>query len=142
MVNKEACFTSNSDEWETPRETYDRLDHEFHFDLDPCCTTDNQKCCCGYHIEDDGLAIKWSGKVFMNPPYSQGKKWIEKAYNEVKSGNCRAVVALLPARTDRIAFHKYIYHKAEIRFIKGRLKFSGSKHPAPFPSMIVIWRAM
>ena len=46
---------------------------------------------------------------------------------------------LIPARTDTIAFHKYIYHKAEIRFIKGRLKFGGSKDSAPFPSMVVIF---
>ena len=35
---------------------------------------------------------------------------------------------------------KYIYNKAEIRFIKGRLKFGNSKNAAPFPSMIVIFR--
>lgn len=47
---------------------------------------------------------------------------------------------LIPARTDTIAFHKYIYHKCEIRFIKGRLKFGGSKDAAPFPSMVVIMK--
>ena len=36
-------------------------------------------------------------------------------------------------------FHDYIYHKAEIRFIKGRLKFGGCKDAAPFPSMVVIF---
>lgn len=52
---------------------------------------------------------------------------------------------LIPARTDTIAFHEYILGKAaEIRFIKGRLKFEidrvANKDPAPFPSMIVIFR--
>jgi hypothetical protein len=47
---------------------------------------------------------------------------------------------LIPARTDTKAFHEYIYGKAEIRFIKGRLRFGGSKWNAPFPSMIVIYR--
>ena len=47
---------------------------------------------------------------------------------------------LLPARTDVRWFHDYIYGKAEIRFLKGRLRFGGSKNPAPFPSMIVIFR--
>ena len=46
---------------------------------------------------------------------------------------------LIPARTDTKAFHEYIYGKAQIRFIKGRLKFGGSKNPAPFPSMVVIF---
>ena len=54
-------------------------------------------------------------------------------------------VMLIPARTDTKYFHKYIYHKAEIRFIEGRIKFvnldSGAKsQSAPFPSMIVVFR--
>lgn len=47
---------------------------------------------------------------------------------------------LIPARTDTKAFHEWIYHKAEIRFLKGRLKFGGSKNSAPFPSMVVVYR--
>ena len=46
---------------------------------------------------------------------------------------------LIPARTDTSYFHDYIYHKAEIRFIRGRLKFNDRKQSAPFPSMIVIY---
>lgn len=46
---------------------------------------------------------------------------------------------LIPARTDTKYFHDHIYHKAEIRFIKGRLKFGDSKNSAPFPSMLVIY---
>ena len=47
---------------------------------------------------------------------------------------------LLQARTDTKWFHEYIYGKAEIRFVKGRLKFGGAKDAAPFPSMVVIYR--
>ena len=50
------------------------------------------------------------------------------------------IVMLIPARTDTRYFHDYIYHKAEIRFIKGRLKFGDGKAPAPFPSMLVIYK--
>lgn len=66
-------------------------------------------------------------------------KWIEKAANTVKQYK-NTVVMLLPARTDTKAFHEYIYGKAEIRFIKGRLKFGDGKNSAPFPSMLVIFR--
>ena len=78
--------------------------------------------------------------VFCNPPYGREiGKWVEKAYRTNKeSGDL--VVMLLPARTDTKWFHDFIYHKAEIRFIKGRLKFGGSKNSAPFPSMVVIYR--
>lgn len=50
------------------------------------------------------------------------------------------VVMLLPARTDTAWFHDYIYGKAEIRFIRGRLKFGGIKNSAPFPSMVCVFR--
>lgn len=54
------------------------------------------------------------------------------------------IVLLVPARTDTTYFHDYIYGKAEIRFIRGRLKFEdengAAMNPAPFPSMVVIYR--
>lgn len=77
--------------------------------------------------------------VFVNPPYGREiGNWVEKAFrtNE-EHGNL--VVMLLPARTDTKWFREYIYHKAEIRFIRGRLKFGNSKNAAPFPSMVVIY---
>ena len=47
---------------------------------------------------------------------------------------------LIPSRTDTKWFHDFIYNKAEIRFLKGRLKFGDSKNSAPFPSMVVIYK--
>lgn len=77
--------------------------------------------------------------VFVNPPYSKIKEWVKKAYEEAFKPNT-IVVLLIPARTDTKYFHEYIYNRSEIRFIKGRLKFSNS-NPAPFPSMVVIYRS-
>ena len=79
------------------------------------------------------------GIVFCNPPYGRElPKWVKKCYEESQKG--AVVVMLIPARTDTRWFHDYIYGKAEIRFIKGRLKFGDGKSPAPFPSMVVIFR--
>ncbi len=51
------------------------------------------------------------------------------------------VVCLLPSRTDTQWWHSYVIaHAAEVRFIKGRLKFGGSKNSAPFPSAVVVFR--
>lgn len=150
MINK-ALFTSNSDDWETPQELFDELDKEFNFQLDPCATVENTKCPFYYTKEDNGLEKSWkvyeiNGRiwkphfesVFMNPPYGKDiGKWIKKAYEESLKG-C-LVVCLLPARTDTRWFHDYCL-KGEIRWIKGRLRFSGKKNSAPFPSMIVIFR--
>ena len=78
-------------------------------------------------------------RAFVNPPYSEISKWVEKAYYEAQTDNS-IVVLLIPARTDTRYFHNFILHRAEIRFISGRLKFNNSKNNAPFPSMIVIFR--
>ena len=134
-----ALFTSNSDEWSTPKYLYDDLDKVFHFTLDPCATKENHLCEKYYTKEDNGLAQDWTGEtVFCNPPYSEIKYWVEKCYKEYET-NGATVVMLIPVRTDTRYFHEYIYHKAEIEFIKGRLHFSNSKNSAPFPSMIVIY---
>lgn len=139
MLSK-ALFTSNSDEWETPQELFDELNKEFNFDLDPCATHKNAKCSLYYTKIHNGLTAPWSlaVSIFMNPPYGREiGKWVKKAYEESQHG-C-LVVCLLPARTDTRWFHNYCL-KGEIRWIKGRLKFSGMKNSAPFPSMIVIFR--
>ena len=137
-MNK-VLFSSKSDEWETPIDIFNKLDAEFHFDLDPCSTDSNHKCDKYFTKEINGLSKSWGGsRVFCNPPYSNISKWVEKAYRESQQDHT-LVVLLIPARTDTRYFHDYIYQRSEIRFIKGRLKFSG-KGSAPFPSMIVIFR--
>jgi site-specific DNA-methyltransferase (adenine-specific) len=133
-------FSSSSDEWVTPDLLYNKLNEEFKFDLDPCSTDENAKCIEHFTKEDNGLSKDWRGRrVFCNPPYSEINKWVEKAYYETCKDNT-LVVMLIPSRTDTKYFHNFIYNRTEIRFIKGRLKFSNSKNSAPFPSMVVIFR--
>jgi len=136
MIN-EALFTSNSDEWFTPQTFFDEINKEFNFTLDAAATKENTKCKKFFNIDNNGLEQDWEGVVFCNPPYSNIKLWVEKAYNESLEGT--KIVMLIPVRSDTKYFHKWIYGKAELRFIKGRLKFSDSKNSAPFPSMLVIY---
>lgn len=137
-MNTDVHFSSKSDDWSTPQSLYDELHKEFGFDLDVCASKENAKCKKYISKKDDGLKVSWRGyKCWMNPPYGRDiGKWIKKAA-ERESG---LTVALLPARTDTKYFHEYIYGKAEIRFLKGRLKFGGHQNSAPFPSMVVIFR--
>ena len=133
-------FSSKSDEWETPAWIYNRLNQRFSFTLDPCATEKNHKCDKYYTKTDNGLSRDWGGQsVFCNPPYSQIEKWVEKAYEEAQKENT-TVVMLLPSRTDTKWFHRYVYKKAEIEFIKGRLKFGEASNTAPFPSMICVFK--
>ena len=140
-MNKELMFSSKTDMWATPQEFYDKLNDEFNFTLDPCATEDNAKCDNFFTADDDGLKQDWSGNiVFCNPPYGRAiKDWVKKSYEESLKTNT-TVVMLIPSRTDTIYFHEFIYGKAEIRFIKGRLKFGDAKNSAPFPSIVVIYR--
>lgn len=140
-MNTEVMFSSKTDLWETPQDLFDRLDAEFGFDLDACALPQNAKCVAYYTPEQDGLSQPWDGVVWCNPPYGRNiGKWVQKAHDESKRNN-NYIVMLLPARTDTRWFHDYILGKAEIRFIRGRLKFGGSKNSAPFPSMVVVFRS-
>ena len=139
-MNTDVMFSSKTDLWETPQDLFDRLDAEFGFDLDVCALPENAKCASYYTPDQDGLSQPWDGVCWRNPPYGRNiGLWVKKALYENNRNN-NYIVMLLPARTDTKWFHDYILGKAEVRFIKGRLKFGGSKNSAPFPSMVVVFR--
>lgn len=140
-MNTETMFSSKTDLWATPQDFFDKLNEEFRFDLDACALPENAKCERYFTPEVDGLSQPWTGNVWCNPPYGRGiGGWVNHGYLAAKTGHADVVVMLLPARTDTQWFHAYINGKAEIRFIKGRLKFGDSKNSAPFPSMVVVFR--
>ncbi len=133
-------YNGNGREWETPPELFERLDAEFHFTLDPCATAANAKCARFYTEEQNGLAYCWAGeRVFMNPPYGREiAKWTRKARD---SGTL--VVGLLPASTDLEWWHEDVVGRAEVRYLRGRVRFlTGGPYRASgfFASVIVIWR--
>jgi phage N-6-adenine-methyltransferase len=140
MIN-ESLFSSQSDEWSTPQDFFNRYDSIYHFTLDVASTDANAKCDNHFTIAEDGLKQNWGGQtVWLNPPYGrQIGKWVEKAYQESRQPNT-TVVCLLPARTDTKWFHDYC-KRGTITFIRGRLKFGGSRNSAPFPSMVVVFRS-
>lgn len=126
-----------TDVYSTPQKLFDELNSEFKFTLDACATAENTKCGRYYTPAENGLAQDWAGEVvFMNPPYSDCYAWMKKAWQSDAT-----VVCLVPARTDTAWWHEFAL-KGEIRYIRGRLRFSGSKVNAPFPSAIVVfWRS-
>lgn len=133
-------FSSATNEWATPQDFFDKLNKQFNFTLDPCATPENAKCEKFFTETDDGLAQDWGGhRVFCNPPYGRGlKDWVRKAYEESKKG--ALVVMLIPARTDTSYWHEFVVGGgADIRFLRGRLKFGDGANSAPFPSALVMW---
>lgn len=130
-------FSSNSNEWTTPKKLFNFLDSTYNFTLDPAATKENALCKKYYTKEQDGLLQSWKNEiVFCNPPYGREiSQWVEKAHNESQHAK---IVLLIPARTDTIYWHNFIFpHASKIYFLKGRLKFGEGSNSAPFPSAIV-----
>lgn len=154
-------FSRASDEWATPREFFDELNREFRFQWDAAATEDTALCGTYRYFGPDhsvpdyrnALMEQWRcyrmepiERLFCNPPYSLCKEFVAKAAAEAIHG--ATTVMLIPSRTDTRYWHQYVWddvrHRprpgVEVRFIKGRLKFGGSKNSAPFPSAVVIFR--
>lgn len=114
-----------SNHWSTPKEIYKYyvLDRLYY---DPC------------PLFAKGFIFQQFSNchVFLNPPYSDIKIWIDWAI-ENHNRYAKHTVILIPSRTDTKYFHKLLNYGCELEFIKGRLKFGDSKQGAPFPSVLV-----
>jgi len=148
---------SNRDDWETPQELFEALDGEFGFTHDAAANAQNAKVDIFYGpgspLAEDALAIDWEGRVWCNPPYGRlVDALIAKAKAGILEHRVETAVFLLPARTDTKWFHSLLGFGAEIRFLKGRLKFelngqpitdtSGHAVGAPFPSLIAVLKPL
>lgn len=135
-MNTAIHFSSHDQTWKTPVKVYEALNKEFNFDCDPCPPDPTKDAMFGNLFPE--LKMEWGERNFVNPPYNECGEWIKKAY-ELSLGGVLSVL-LIPSRTDVAWFHDYILGKAEIRFVRGRLKFNDGPGSAPFPSMIVIFK--
>ena len=133
-------FSSEQEDWSTPRWFFRKLDKEFGFELDGAASAKNALCDVFYTKEDNSLLKDWGKrKVWLNPPYGRILwAFMQKARMAAEAG--ATVCALVPARTDTDWFHEYVFGYAEIRLVRGRLYFGGSENAAPFPSMACIFR--
>ncbi len=124
--------SKKTDHWQTPQDLMDEVYKEFDIDFDPC----------PLKAQEDALTIDWIGNIYVNPPYSKVGKFLKKAHEELQNGNAKTIVFLTFANTDTAWFHDYVYRKAEIRFIRGRLKFRDEdgkvQSSAMRPSILII----
>jgi phage N-6-adenine-methyltransferase len=134
------AFAHERNDRESPPGLFREIDREFGFTLDVCATPQNAKCARYFTPDTDGLAQDWGNNIcWMNPPYGRAiGDWMRKAYLASLAG--ATVVCLTFARTDTDWFHRWVLGKAEIRFIKGRVKFVGATSGAPAPSILIIYR--
>lgn len=137
-ANLAVLHSSKRHDWETPQSLFDSLNKVYDFEIDVCATENNAKVPTYFSPEMDGLAQTWAPRVcWMNPPYGREiGDWMEKAFDESLKG--ATVVCLVPSRTDTKWWHDYAM-QGKVEFIKGRLKFVGAEHCAPFPSALVVF---
>lgn len=143
----EVQTSSKKQDWETPQIIFDKLNKIYHFTWDLAASEKKTKCANYFDIEKNSLAQDWSklpGNLFCNPPYGRELKlWVKKA-SETHLRNGQYLVMLIPSRTDTGYWHDYIFDKADIKFLRGRLKFEvdgRAGDPAPFGSSIIIYHS-
>ena len=124
----ELMFSKKTDHWSTPKDIYEF--YEIHNYYDPC----------PLNSKFNGLKEIKRDKIFINPPYSDIKTWVDYSINQIDKGLSQIIVLLVPSRTDTKWFHKLLHYGVNIQFIKGRLKFGDQKNTAPFPSCFITLR--
>ena len=115
MKKRKESNGSKNDDWATPSYLLDMIRDEFGEFFDPC----------PLRSDFDGLCIDWKDVNYVNPPYNNKDKvaFIKKAREEQVKGN--TTIMLLPVTTHIPVFHDVILPYAEVRFIRGRVKFKG-----------------
>lgn len=124
-------YEGQSVEWYTPPGIFDALALEF--DLDPCSPPGGLPWVPARRfmsIEDDGLALPWAGRVWLNPPYGPNtERWMRKLAAHGDG------MALVFARTETEWWQQTIIASSAVCFIAGRLTFvNAARTPAPYNS--------
>lgn len=166
---KDIMFSTGKDNWQTPPEFFAKQQRKHQFTIDGAADGTNHLLPRWFGSggeREDALEGEWPWeRIWINPPYSIGAKFLDKAVEEVRAGRVERVVMLLPARTDTKAFHRCVWDKdkcqprewvRELDLVQGRIKFVNPDSPllrkptasvlegrhaannsAPFPSMVV-----
>lgn len=134
-------FSSETPEHYTPQQIVDGVIDVFgSIDLDPCSNSKdapNIPALQHYTVQDDGLSLRWVGKVYMNPPYGRGIiDWANKLVDEYMAGSVTEAIALVPARTDTQWWAVLNRCRPFVCFVTGRLTFVNNEDAAPFPSAV------
>jgi site-specific DNA-methyltransferase (adenine-specific) len=129
--------TTGKNDWNTPLELVELVREVGPIVLDPCSNATSI-----VHAQeewaDGALDRPWptKGLIYVNPPYGREVPiWVEKVIEANLAGS--EIVLLIAARTDSRWFHRLFETAGAICFWKGRLRFLGAAHSAPFPSAVV-----
>jgi len=134
-----------------PATEFAKLQLRFGFTVDAAAAAHNTKLARYYTREDSGLLASWAGeRVYCNPPFSNLRQFVEKAWAEELAA---VVVLLLPAnRTEQPFWQELIEPRRDragsplrVEFLPGRLRFlrpgdeSVTVSRPPFGCCLCIW---
>jgi ParB family transcriptional regulator, chromosome partitioning protein len=123
--------------WRTPAE-YVELARQVlgDIDLDPASSAlaqETVKAALYYSEAEDGLADRWSGRVWLNPPYCQPAigQFVDKRVTELAIGNVESAILLVNNNTDTAWFQKAAASSSSICFPRRRIRFKGGVDRSP-----------
>jgi ParB family chromosome partitioning protein len=153
MTKKEALkpthvgHNSGENEWYTPERFLDAAREAMGgIDCDPASSVAANKTVKAdvfFTKKQDGLARKWRGKVFMNPPYSQPLigAFAEAVCDKLKSGEIERAIVLVNNATETVWFQRMLSVADAVCFVKGRVKFldaAGGAVGAPLQGQAIL----
>lgn len=144
-------LTDDNDDRAVPENLFAEWHRRFRFTVDVAANKHNAKLLNFYTKKNSGLDATWDGeRVYCNPPFSNIRPWVEKAWREE---GAELVVMLLPAnRTEQQFWQELVEPKRDrggvltVEFLPGRLKFLSPGEDAirpnnrpPFGCVLCIW---
>jgi phage N-6-adenine-methyltransferase len=140
------------DDRATPPDLFGMFDARFRFTIDVCASEHNTKLPRFFDKKVDGLAASWAHeRVWCNPPYSDIKPWVKKAWAETLA---HLTVLLLPANRTEQGWWQNLVEPHRDRpgsiltteFLRGRTRFIapgasgiGPNERPPFGCVLLIW---
>lgn len=139
---------SGNNEWYTPSEILAAARTAMGaIDLDPASSAvANENVLAGYFYtaEQDGLTQRWSGNVWMNPPYAQPliAQFSEAVSEKFDSGEIERACVLVNNATETGWFQRMLASASAVCLLRGRVRFldpSGEPSGAPLQGQAVLY---
>lgn len=112
-----------------------------------------------YGVRDNGLERPWTGRTWVNPPFSDLGPWVAKAWKEAtREGGPSVIAMLLPANRAEQPFWQDLVEpfrdlprdtgSFRTHFLPSRIQFGtpgnpegrNTKNSPPFGCVLLVWR--